>query len=79
MGGFRAVRLAARIIYQLSGIALIAAVVALIVSGWSLAVVLAVGAVAGWLVAQILARIAVRIAQRHGYDAIDLHLEAWRE
>lgn len=78
MGAFRFVRILARVIYQLSGLALIAAVVALLVSGATLGLILGACAVGGWIVAQVLAKVALWLFIRNGGDPIDLELGTWR-
>lgn len=75
---FRIVRLLARLIYQLSGLALIGAVVALVVSGLTLALIVLACAIGGWVLAQVMARIAVWLFVREGGDPFDLETGLWR-
>ena len=78
MGAFRLIRMLARIIYHLSGAALVAAVVALFVSGPDLALILGICAVGGWIVAQVLAKVAIWLFIRSGGDLMELELGTWR-
>lgn len=78
MRTFRFVRILARVIYHLSGVALVAAIVAIFFSP-SLAVILGISAVVGWIIGQVLARVAFSIFIRNGGDPVELELGTWRD